>query len=97
MIPIIEFDHLYTEQRRTVLLTWKERLWSWPWRPWIKTREIMIHVPDPNVYRIRGLSGWTFVCHPETARTLRKDLSQVWHANGCTDHIDPYLPCPRVD
>lgn len=41
----------------TVLRTWKERLFSWPWRPWKKTKK----VPFNEVFL---WNGDTIICHP---------------------------------
>ena len=41
--------------------TWKERLFSWPWRPWQATRIVTTY--EPTMYRI----GWPsphILAHP---------------------------------
>ena len=35
---------------KIIIRSWKERLWSWPWKPWEK--EKVIQVPDPSIYMI---------------------------------------------
>jgi hypothetical protein len=53
------------EQRRR---TWRQRLFSRPWRPWRATYVFIPQLPNPNVFI---LNGRTVVMHPVTARKLR--------------------------
>jgi len=60
-------------------LTWRERLTSWPWRPWVKT--ISWNEPDPNFYvaALPGVTGGNrkvIFAHPETARTIRAEITR---------------------
>lgn len=58
--------------------TWKERLLSWPWKPWIKTRTESI----PAVYEVRNPSQGMFsigpshflVAHPQKLKELKEHL-----------------------
>lgn len=47
--------------------TWRERLFSWPWRPWLSMKTITYSVvdrqPDPNIYFVDGV----LYCHPKLA------------------------------
>jgi DNA-directed RNA polymerase subunit RPC12/RpoP len=45
--------HTYTY--KTVNRSWKERLLTWPWRPWIKTKTIK----EPGIYQM----GNTIIAH----------------------------------
>ncbi len=55
------------EQRRT----WKERLFSRPWRPMQATRTVVPRLPDPQSYKI----GSRLFMHPQTAAALRRHLA----------------------
>jgi hypothetical protein len=57
----------YLATTRTVNRTWRERLFSWPWRPWLATR--IERIPDPSLYQ---LGGDTLVGHPATIERLRR-------------------------
>lgn len=48
--------------------TWKERLWSWPWRPWQATRIIIPQVPQ----RGGTIIGDTIYMHPATVQQVRE-------------------------
>lgn len=65
--------------------TWRERLLSWPWRPWQKA--VVWSEPDPNYYMMDTgnlhLMGTNvepgpqvLVAHPATAARLRAELSE---------------------
>ena len=51
------------EDYRTVDRSWKERLFTLPWRPWAMAKEIH----DPQFYQL----GDTIVCSPASAERLR--------------------------
>lgn len=55
----------YQERR-----SWRDRLCTRPWRPWIAFRTITPQIPDPAVYRI----GDALYGHPDTLRTLKQEL-----------------------
>ena len=65
---IIEDDTLVDRVEHVVGLTWPQRLFSWPWRPWVKTRSWFTHVPSAQMVKI----GDTIHMHPEAARNLMK-------------------------
>lgn len=48
--------------------TWRERLFTWPWRPWRTTRTYVPQVPSSQAYRV----GDTLYLHPETWAALRR-------------------------
>lgn len=58
-------------EERVVRRTWKERLLSWPWKPWVAEKTIFIQVPDEHVYQI---GRYTFVCHPAIAKQIREQF-----------------------
>lgn len=69
-VRIIESLYL-TEagEPQTVTRSWRERLWSWPWRPLQRTRIEIPQVPFRGGYK---LANGTLVMHPETVAALRR-------------------------
>ena len=55
-------DPQYHEQRRT----WKERLFTLPWRPFKKTKTITTYPPLKSYY----LMGRMILCHPIMKQSL---------------------------
>jgi hypothetical protein len=53
-----------------VVRTWKERLFTKPWRPLKKTRTVVPQVPSREVIRFQN----KMVCHPEVAKELRRQI-----------------------
>ncbi len=51
----------------TLRRTWRERLFSWPWRPLIATRTVVPQVPKKGAISFAG----QLLMHPETFRQLR--------------------------
>jgi hypothetical protein len=51
------------------LRSWKDRLWSWPWRPWMKYRT----VPSPEIVLF---GDRTLIMHPETWVKTKKILEK---------------------
>lgn len=75
-IPIIESEVLIIdgepyERRRT----WRERLFTRPWRPWRATQRVIPKVPDPNFY-VSSVEPWgkQIFAHPVTARRIYEHL-----------------------
>ena len=60
--------------------TWRERLLSWPWKPWVAERLEITMAPDPNLYR----AGAVIVGHPETIKAATAHLAA--QAAGGADH-----------
>ena len=54
--------------------SWRERIFSRPWRPLQRTREIIRFIPDPHIYLIRGKN--MIVAHPTTAIKLRQEIQK---------------------
>ena len=67
---IIESVWLTDQVERVVRRTWRERLFTWPWRPWTTTKIVTVTVPSGRVLQI----GNSLVMHPETSRQLRAAL-----------------------
>ena len=69
---IIESEYL-TEAGTPVevVRSWRERLFSRPWRPFQRTRTVVPQVPSRQVFRINSN---TLVMHPEMARKMRREL-----------------------
>lgn len=57
---------------RDVPRTWKERLFSWPWRPQIATRKEVYQVPSEKIY----VMGDKIICHPDFANKLREAMAE---------------------
>jgi len=59
------------------VLSWRERLTSWPWRPWVKTRTWQAPDPEVYVFTIPSMFGGPVMkgvfVHPETAKALRRE------------------------
>lgn len=66
---VIESVHLEQDgEPQTIRLTWRERLLTWPWRPWIATVTFVPKVPYRGAIQ---LNANTLVMHPTTFRQLR--------------------------
>ena len=55
--------------------SWKERLFTLPWRPFTKTKIKMLMLPSPELYLFREHN--LIVGHPETIKKLYKELEKV--------------------
>lgn len=58
----------------TITRSWKERLFTLPWRPWVATKEISNIIPNPEFFYIRHKG--IVLAHPVTARKLYDELDQ---------------------
>ncbi len=68
-IPIYESPHMVIDgEPYEVWRSWRERLFTRPWRPWRATRRVVPKIPDPNV--LVGPMGKYVIAHPETARRI---------------------------
>jgi hypothetical protein len=65
----------------SVKRTWKERLFSLPWRPWVKMKS----VHAPKVYK----TGDTIICSPKTEANIRASLNP--QRNRFPDYYCPSL------
>ena len=62
---------------RTRPRSWRERLLTWPWRPWL-SHEIC-HEPDPRVYKLGHQGRQILIAHPAVAAVLREKLREKMH------------------
>lgn len=65
-------DHLTIPGKATeVGRTFHDRWFTWPWRPWVKTRMYAPQIPDPRIYKMSDmLDGQVWVMHSETLKDL---------------------------
>lgn len=68
MLAYTEEDFIADPHRLvTVRRIWRDRLLSWPWRPWVATEQR----PDPMIYKIAG-QRFRYVAHPETIARYKR-------------------------
>ena len=60
--------------------TWRERLLSWPWRPWRKQRMATTRIPSKDVWVFESMG--VMIMHPVVARALRDHLKHLPKGNG---------------
>ena len=77
---IITSVHCYEVQ--SIKRTWRERLWSWPWRPWVTFKTFH----KPVAYRM----GNQIVCHPAM-------LSEIQQAAQHRVQADAASQAPVID
>lgn len=58
---INDYDH--------VRLTWRERLFSKPWRPWVKFKSVY----NPKYYKVGAAR---IICSPQSAAQLRSHATK---------------------
>jgi hypothetical protein len=75
-MPIIESEFLTVFAGiRVRKRTWKERLFTWPWKPWKATLSETLYKPDENVYIVPDSSGHkSIMCHPSVAAQVRASM-----------------------
>ena len=61
-IPIIFSDYACDPEYEMVKRTWKERLFTRPWNPRRKYKQIMTAL-NPQMFRINTVNGETIVAH----------------------------------
>lgn len=63
------------DEARVHVRGWKERLFTWPWCPWQKTRTYMAptQVPSRQVYQV----GNTLVMHPVLLEEIKDQLERM--------------------
>lgn len=64
--------------------TFKERWFSFPWRPFRKTKIVTPKVPDDRVVQM----GDTLMMHPVVAKAFREQLQQQNAASQKLDRIN---------
>lgn len=70
MITIIESNLMVDVELKTFNRLWRERLFSWPWKPWKTTKTIQVTRPSEKIMWI----GDKMICHPSIARRLKEAL-----------------------
>jgi hypothetical protein len=55
---------------RIVQRSWRERLFTCPWRPWVATYAVTPKIPNPDAVRLDHINA--LLMHPQTAREFRK-------------------------
>lgn len=73
-MPVLTSEWLTDPEQRTVRRTWRERLFTRPWRPWVATKTITVQVPSTKVLI---LPGPKVLMHPAQVETLRRALEVV--------------------
>lgn len=66
-VQIVESPYMMVSREKQVRRTWRERLFTVPWRPLRTHNTVMEHVPNPDLVKV----GHIFYGHPETVRKLR--------------------------
>lgn len=69
--------------------TWRERLFSWPWRPWVREAWWTEQEPDPAIYMVDideylafaggAKIGKTAIMHPRTLEIIRNLDPETGH------------------
>jgi len=77
---IIEDINMVDIKMEVINKTWKERFFSLPWKPWIKTRIVEKRIPKHKVYivdnyNIYGINK-ALICHPVMAEKLRNNIKK---------------------
>ena len=73
MYNFIEDLGLVEHKKKLATRTWRERLFSLPWRPLKDWKWIYWTEPMQDVYKI---GGFTYIGHPTTIRKLRLELAR---------------------
>jgi hypothetical protein len=85
---IIESIHMTKEITETVERTWKERLFSLPWRPFQKTKEIKKSVASDKV--MIDNTNQVIYCHPSFAHLISRNINRYYSNFGkCEYYNDP--------
>lgn len=71
MYIFVENVYCVKKEIEWVNRTWKERLFSTPWKPWRSRKLVTISFPDPDVY----VMGNRIIGHPVTLAKLRSELN----------------------
>ena len=77
--PLLTSPHIpqYAKKKVEVPRTWRERLFSRPWRPWVKTKQIEVDDTDtPIILK----TGWNFLCHPANVDRIKKEVAEAFTA-----------------
>ena len=71
-IRICTNPNLLDTKYKFVERTWKERLFSWPWDPWMHLKYISYTVPSEGIYNLPSQN--TMIMHPVMARRLQEAI-----------------------
>lgn len=71
-LRVMESPWLTVEREEIERRSWKERLFSWPWVPWVKEKTVVYRDPDPNFYYD---GDFVVYCHPAMAAQLREYIA----------------------
>jgi len=84
---IIEDVNLVDVEMNIVNRSWKEKLFSIPWKPWIKTKVVEKRIPKQEVYIMKMGNRYTgynsigsqniIVCHPCMINELKNSLNKI--------------------
>jgi len=83
---IISSPWMTTSEKKIVPRTWRERLFSWPWRPWQATKVKFEVVLIKEVY----VMGNDIVCHPVVAEQMRS-----LYGDPCTVELAKFPATPE--
>jgi hypothetical protein len=86
-ITVFKNPSLVIQRDEIVKRTWKERLFSLPWRPWIDIRLVIHYDPDPHVY----VYGNRLIAHPDIIAKLINQLDIKEITNGYLSEVQREL------
>lgn len=73
-VRIYTNEHLVLQERKQVERTWRERLFTLPWRPLRRYRTIVTCRPNPSPMLMYVNGQPIFFMHPETFQQLKETL-----------------------
>jgi len=71
-------ENPFQVQVSTVARTWRTRLLTWPWHPWVRT--MTRTVPDPTLFF--DASTFTYYGHPATIAELKRRCERAVHTQN---------------
>ncbi len=88
-VRILESNHLTITRSVPVRRTWRERLLTRPWRPWVARRTETRVEPNPEILWVRVSTPFglieSMVAHPATVARLRQQVAAIaarWAEQG---------------
>lgn len=91
-IQVIESVHLVEDGEPCLRhLSWRERLFSWPWEPWVAAE---LEVPKVPARHGIMLNDHTMVIHPQTLKAMRAEFDQPCHADVLLELANAVPPSP---